>query len=71
MPDPLSSAARMVEIQRLAEREAEAAELLEYALNLRVCGERAPGGTETWREFDRRTEAFLRRRSGGTAVPNG
>jgi broad specificity phosphatase PhoE len=38
----------------------EALQLLEYALHLRVHGERAPGGNETWAEFDRRCEAFLR-----------
>jgi hypothetical protein len=37
-----------------------ARKLLEYAYHLRVHGERAPGGTETWAEFDRRVEAFLR-----------
>jgi hypothetical protein len=34
--------------------------LLEYALHLRMNGERAPGGNETWAEFDRRCEAYLR-----------
>jgi hypothetical protein len=34
--------------------------LLEYALHLRQYGECAPGGNETWAEFDRRTEAYLR-----------
>lgn len=38
----------------------EAVQLLEYGLHLRMHGENAPGGTETWREFDQRTEAFLR-----------
>jgi hypothetical protein len=38
----------------------EALKLLEYAFHLRVHGERAPGGNETWAEFDRRCEAFLR-----------
>jgi hypothetical protein len=37
-----------------------AIELLRYALHLRMSGERAPGGTETWREFDQRTETLLR-----------
>jgi hypothetical protein len=40
---------------------AEAVRLLEYALHLRMHGERAPGGNETWREFDVRAEAFLRK----------
>ena len=34
--------------------------LLEEALRLRMYGERAPGGDETWREWDRRTEEYLR-----------
>jgi hypothetical protein len=34
--------------------------LLRYALHLRQYGERAPGGNETWAEFDRAAEAFLR-----------
>lgn len=38
----------------------EATRLLRYALHLRMFGERAPGGSETWAEFDRRCEAFLR-----------
>jgi hypothetical protein len=40
----------------------EAVRLLEEALHLRMHGERAPGGNETWREWDRKTEAFLRSR---------
>lgn len=32
----------------------------EYALHLRVNGERAPGGDETWAKFDRFAEAVLR-----------
>lgn len=38
----------------------QATRLLEYALRLRQHGERAPGGDETWDEFDRVAEAFLR-----------
>lgn len=38
----------------------EAIRLLEEALHLRMNGERAPGGTETWRDWDRKTEVFLR-----------
>jgi len=37
-----------------------ARKLLEYALHLRMYGERAPGGDETWRQFDQMTEHFLR-----------
>jgi hypothetical protein len=37
-----------------------ACRLLEDAMHLRKHGERAPGGTETWAEFDSRAEAFLR-----------
>jgi hypothetical protein len=43
--------------------------LLEEALFLRMNGERAPGGNETWRDWDRRAEEYLRslpvRRSDG------
>lgn len=39
---------------------AEAVRLLEYALHLRQHGERAPGGNETWAQFDRECEALLR-----------
>jgi len=34
--------------------------LLEEALHLRMHGERAPGGNETWRDWDRKAETFLR-----------
>lgn len=37
-----------------------AVRLVEYAIHLRLYGERAPGGSETWQEFDRRAEKFLR-----------
>jgi hypothetical protein len=43
----------------LAQRD-EAIKLLEYAMHLRMNGECAPGGNETWREFDTRNETFLR-----------
>lgn len=39
----------------------DARRLLAYAMHLRQHGERAPGGDETWAEFDRRVEALLRR----------
>jgi hypothetical protein len=39
---------------------AEAIQILEYALHLRMYGERAPGGDETWRQFDQDCERFLR-----------
>lgn len=42
-----------------AERD-QAKTLLEYAIHLRQHGERAPGGNETWAEFDQRTDHFLR-----------
>lgn len=35
-------------------------ELLEEAMHLAMNGERAPGGNETWREWFRKTEAYLR-----------
>src|SRR5258708_2203621 len=44
----------------LAGREQEAVRLLEEALHLRMNGERAPGGTETWATWDRDAEAFMR-----------
>jgi hypothetical protein len=37
-----------------------ARQLLEEALHLRMHGERAPGGNETWAEWDRKAEAYLR-----------
>jgi hypothetical protein len=47
---------------RLDSSEAEAVRLLEYALHLRRNGENAPGGTETWAQWDRDAETFLRAR---------
>jgi hypothetical protein len=38
----------------------EAVRLLEEALHLRMNGERAPGGTETWHDWERRAEKALR-----------
>jgi hypothetical protein len=37
-----------------------AVRLLEEALHLRMNGERAPGGNETWRDWERRAEKALR-----------
>lgn len=37
-----------------------AVQLLELALHLRKHGERAPGGNETWADFDRKAEDYLR-----------
>lgn len=37
-----------------------AIEIIGYALHLRMHGERAPGGDETWEAFDRMAEQFLR-----------
>jgi hypothetical protein len=37
-----------------------AVRLIEEALHLRMNGERAPGGDETWRDWDRRAETYLR-----------
>lgn len=34
--------------------------LLEEAFHLRMNGERAPGGNETWQDWDQRCEEFLR-----------
>lgn len=47
-------------LRRVEQERDEATRLLQYALHLRMHGERAPGGSETWAEFDRRCEAFLR-----------
>lgn len=38
----------------------EAIKLLRYALHLRINGERAPGGDETWAQWDHDAETFLR-----------
>lgn len=49
------------EARKKAENRADAAErLLEEALHLRMNGERAPGGNETWRDWDRKADAYLR-----------
>jgi hypothetical protein len=57
-----AQAARIAELGLTASiaRRQQATELLQYALHLRMYGERAPGGDETWAEFDRRAEQFLR-----------
>ena len=39
---------------------AAAVRLVEEALHLRMHGECAPGGNETWGEWDRKAEVFLR-----------
>lgn len=39
----------------------EALRIIDYALHLRMYGERAPGGDETWRDWDLMAESFLRR----------
>lgn len=44
----------------LMTEESEAVRLLKYAFHLRQHGERAPGGNETWAQFDRDAEAYLR-----------
>lgn len=38
---------------------AEAHRLVAEAHHLRQYGERAPGGAETWREWDRKADAYL------------
>jgi hypothetical protein len=63
---------RLAAVLAIAERQllaqaAEADRLVAYALHLRMHGERAPGGNETWRQFDRDAEAYLRARAGGTS----
>jgi hypothetical protein len=61
---PLSVRQRVADAVLAALESAEtppaARRLLEEALHLRMNGERAPGGNETWREWDRRAEMFLR-----------
>ena len=42
----------------------EAVKLLERVLHLRMNGERAPGGNETWQDSDRDVEAYLRKAHG-------
>jgi hypothetical protein len=43
-----------------AEPPPSAVDLLRKALRLRMNGERAPGGSETWRDWDLQAEAYLR-----------
>ena len=47
---------------RLAATAATAIRLLEAALHLHMNGERAPGGDETWAEWEHAVEEFLRSR---------
>jgi hypothetical protein len=63
VPWPCPTVQALTDLVPLApeERQREAVALLMYALHLRMHGERAPGGHETWAEFDRRCEDFLRR----------
>jgi hypothetical protein len=42
-----------------------AVKLLEYAMHLRKHGENAPGGTETWAQFERDCETYLRKLARG------
>jgi hypothetical protein len=51
----------------MADDLATAIRLLEAALHLRVNGERAPGGNETWRDWHREAERFLRDRGDGAS----
>lgn len=41
-----------------------AVKLISYALHLRQFGENAPGGDETWAEFDMQAEKYLRKMAG-------
>lgn len=56
--------AKLVSARQELEQLPEAVRLLAYALHLRMHGERAPGGNETWSQFDRDAEAYLRRVGG-------
>jgi hypothetical protein len=42
------------------QRPVEVLRLLRLALHLRMYGENAPGGNETWCQFDRECEVYLR-----------
>lgn len=53
-------AASQADLTRAADQLSTATQLIRYAVHLRMHGERAPGGTETWQQFDRDAEAFLR-----------
>ena len=55
---------RAGEIKRLSGERDQAVRLLEAALHLRMNGERAPGGNETWAALWRDVEVFLRARLG-------
>ena len=46
--------------EREGREKSPAVRLLEEALHLRMNGERAPGGNETWHDWDLRAETFLR-----------
>jgi transcriptional regulator with XRE-family HTH domain len=61
---PTAGVLGWAEGQQGAHAAPEVVELLQYALHLRQYGERAPGGNETWREFDQRAEILLRKLSG-------
>jgi septal ring factor EnvC (AmiA/AmiB activator) len=58
--DPSTETWRAAVGQSTSAQLREATRLLEYALHLRMHGERAPGGNETWRQFDQDAEHFLR-----------
>jgi hypothetical protein len=60
----LSGESTSARLRRVEQERDEMLGLLAYALHLRQHGERAPGGDETWAEFDRRCEAFLRQVGG-------
>lgn len=52
---------RQMSRNELGQSLVQAIKLLNYAFHLRVHGENAPGGSETWAQFDRNAETFLRK----------
>jgi hypothetical protein len=52
-------AARDEEMERLRAEVKTLSRLVETALNIRMYGERAPGGNENWRDWDRAASAYL------------
>jgi hypothetical protein len=62
-PTPAADARHLAPLTRneLGRNLLTALKLLDCAMQLRVHGEQAPGGDETWATFDRNAEAFLRK----------
>lgn len=58
--DSFTTGVRSETVNVLRDELIELRALVTYALHLRIHGEMAPGGNETWAEFDRRAEMLLR-----------